>query len=157
MLSQITQVLDVKPVANVSPRWNVNRPIQAVLGAFQIGDHGPEYEYQKPSPAEHRSILNCGCSILFPVPTRPGELLFCGRHDDWFKSAPVVKPADLTHFVKCQDCPKEYGPYRSSHAFTTAKRHAFGKNGNRTPPHTAFVGKSANDEIIWTEYKRRGN
>lgn len=159
MLSQISQVLDVEPVANVSPKWNVNRPIQGVLAAFQIGDHGPEYQFEKPSPAEHEALLNCGCSLFFPVPTMPGELLLCARHDDWFKSNPVeTKPKPVgEHYVKCHSCPREYGPILRAHAYTSARRHSYGKNGNKNSPHHVSIGKPSPDGIVWTEYKRRDN
>lgn len=158
MLSQITQVLEPGKTVATSQKWNINRPIQTVGAAFPTGDHGPEYSFEKPSPAIHEAILNCGCSLFFPVQTIPGELLLCRFHDDWFKSRPAAekKPVGMTHYVRCNSCANEYGPIQRSYAYTMAKRHSVGKNGNKSPRHEVMVGKPSGDEIIWQQYEYKG-
>lgn len=140
-------------------RNDKSRLIQESVITFCIGEHGPEYRLEKPSPADHESVLNCGCSLFFPVQPMPGELLLCTLHDDWFKSQPAtVKLAPAgEHLVKCNSCPAEYGPMASGRAYTYARRHSYGKNGNKNPPHHVSIGKPSDGGITWTEYSRKDN
>lgn len=135
------------------------RLIQESVATLCIGEHGPEYRSEKPSPADYESHLGCGCKRFFPMPTLPGELLFCTLHDDWYKSQPKTeKKADpkATYFVKCDSCTTEYGPLLRPAAYGKAKIHSVGKNANKNPKHTVRIGNGASGQLLWRDYEYRG-
>lgn len=139
-----------------------NRPLSERGTSACVGDHGDQYAPTPPAPAIFEAHIECGCSIKFPVPTMPGEMLYCIRHDGWYVSTPVPtdpKPeTQITYYARCLTCNKEYGPLSRTALYTRAKRHAVGKTKRTTPPHRVEVGRTGvvEGEITWKEYVYTG-
>jgi len=160
----VTDAISMDDLSGVVLRdQTLNRPLQESVATFCIGDHGPEYQVENPSPATEESILWCGCSLFFPAPTTPGELLFCTFHDDWFKSRPaLVKDVSSqpNYRIKCNTCDgKEFAPGSRTQAYTQARRHSYGKKGNKNPRCHVVIGKptASGTEYVWFEYNRKDN
>lgn len=139
-------------VVSSSLKWGLTTRIQNLTPGPCIGDHGDDYEIQKPYPANFVAILNCGCRLNFPQPPMTGELLFCQVHDDWFKCQ--VPGGEV---IRCDTCSYrlEVG-HNASLASSKAKKHAFGsKGGRKNSAHEVFIGKYTTEKNVlnWRRYE----
>lgn len=148
----LLDVNPVNPVATDSPKWNVNKPIQAVLAAACLGDHGDEFRYEKPTPAAFTAVLNCGHQTQYPMPPITGELLYCRVHDDWYKCRVVGG-----YVLKCNSCEYTLGGlgHNSTVAYRKASCHSIGSRGQRKVKHEVMVGRYTVDSIDWKLFALR--
>lgn len=149
-----TGVLFGPSTAEASLKWNVNGPIQAVNASSCIGAHGEEYSAEKSAPANYVAILNCGCQRNFPVPPVTGELLYCRRHDDWFKCR-----VPGGYILECRTCPftvTDLG-HHTALAYRKARNHSVGSRNQRVIKHTVFIGRYTENSIDWREYAAKNS
>lgn len=139
---------------NTSRLSRLSSFLGTIPGSISLGEHGPEFRPDPPSPVEAEAILACGHRLLFTVPPITGERLYCLRCTTWEK---CVVPGG--YLVKCESCKRPWVESHFGHDSTLAKArartHAIGKgNRKRTTPHVVSIGRYTEDSVTWSPFEK---